>query len=136
MSITQRIRKSPQLRTFVSKYCPTLSPKGTTVKLRLRQSQHFREVMGASQSGSRFAPRQAVAGDDVRIFAPLSLAFVFVMLVFASNSSSLAQIAIEGRYWKYNGERVLLLGGWNHGHNPFIDHDTVGQHQYRHRALG
>jgi hypothetical protein len=36
----------------------------------------------------------------------------------------MAQIAIQGRYWQYNGERVLLLGGWNHGHNPFIDHDT------------
>jgi hypothetical protein len=35
-----------------------------------------------------------------------------------------AQIAIDGRYWKYDGRPVLLLGGWNHGHNPFIDHDT------------
>jgi hypothetical protein len=35
-----------------------------------------------------------------------------------------AQIDIDGRYWKYNGRRTLLLGGWNHGHNPFIDHDT------------
>ena len=35
-----------------------------------------------------------------------------------------AQIEIDGQYWKYGGQRVLLLGGWNHGHNPFIDHDT------------
>jgi len=40
------------------------------------------------------------------------------------SSLAFAQIAIDGRYWKYNGQRVLLLGGWNHGHNPFIDHDT------------
>ncbi len=39
-------------------------------------------------------------------------------------SSGLAQIAIDGRYWSYDGQRVLLLGAWNHGHNPFIDHDT------------
>lgn len=35
-----------------------------------------------------------------------------------------AQIGVKGTYWEYNGQRVLLLGGWNHGHNPFIDHDT------------
>ena len=40
------------------------------------------------------------------------------------SSSAFAQIAMDGRYWKYDGRRVLLLGGWNHGHNPFIDHDT------------
>jgi hypothetical protein len=40
------------------------------------------------------------------------------------SSSTFAQISVDGRYWKYNGQRVLLLGGWNHGHNPFIDHDT------------
>lgn len=34
------------------------------------------------------------------------------------------QIAIDGQYWKLDGQRVLLLGAWNHGHNPFIDHDT------------
>jgi hypothetical protein len=32
--------------------------------------------------------------------------------------------ASEDRYWSYQGEKVLLLGGWNHGHNPFLDHDT------------
>jgi hypothetical protein len=40
------------------------------------------------------------------------------------SSSTYAQITVDGRYWKYNGRRVLLLGAWNHGHNPFIDHDT------------
>jgi hypothetical protein len=52
--------------------------------------------------------------------------FIFLGLIIALSWSSLtyAQIAIDGRYWKYNGRRVLLLGGWNHGHNPFIDHDT------------
>lgn len=34
-------------------------------------------------------------------------------------------IEIEDRYWKYDGQKVLLIGGWNHGHNPFLDHDTV-----------
>jgi len=47
---------------------------------------------------------------------------LIIALIFSS--STFAQIAIDGRYWKYNGRRVLLLGGWNHGHNPFIDHDT------------
>jgi len=47
-----------------------------------------------------------------------------LIIAFTWGSSALAQIAIDGRYWKYNGRRVLLLGGWNHGHNPFIDHDT------------
>jgi len=28
-------------------------------------------------------------------------------------------------YWKYDGERVLLLGAFNHGHNPFIDGSTT-----------
>lgn len=32
-------------------------------------------------------------------------------------------IEVQDRYWKYQGQRVLLIGGWNHGHNPFIDHD-------------
>jgi len=50
--------------------------------------------------------------------------FLGLIITFTWSSSALAQIAIDGRYWKYNGRRVLLLGGWNHGHNPFIDHDT------------
>ncbi len=50
--------------------------------------------------------------------------FLGLMIVFICSSSASAQITIDGCYWKYNGQRVLLLGGWNHGHNPFIDHDT------------
>jgi hypothetical protein len=51
---------------------------------------------------------------------------IFLGFLFASiwSGSTIAQIAVDGHYWKYNGRRVLLLGGWNHGHNPFIDHDT------------
>ena len=51
-------------------------------------------------------------------------AFLGLMLALIWSSPSRAQIAIDGRYWTYDGQRVLLLGGWNHGHNPFIDHDT------------
>jgi len=47
-----------------------------------------------------------------------------LIIAITWSSSVFAQITIDGRYWKYNGKRVLLLGGWNHGHNPFIDHDT------------
>lgn len=47
-----------------------------------------------------------------------------LVITFTLGSVALAQIAVDGRYWKYNGRRVLLLGGFNHGHNPFIDHDT------------
>jgi hypothetical protein len=46
------------------------------------------------------------------------------IIVLTWSHFAFAQIATDGRYWKYNGQRVLLLGGWNHGHNPFIDHDT------------
>lgn len=28
-------------------------------------------------------------------------------------------------YWSYGGETVLLIGGWDHGHNPFLDHSTI-----------
>jgi len=50
--------------------------------------------------------------------------FIGLVIVSILSRSTVAQIAIDGRYWKYDGKRVLLLGGWNHGHNPFIDHDT------------
>ncbi len=46
------------------------------------------------------------------------------IIVLTCSGLVCAQIEVDGRYWKYGGERVLLLGGWNHGHNPFIDHDT------------
>ncbi|NQT84359.1 hypothetical protein HQ563_15145 [bacterium] len=50
--------------------------------------------------------------------------FLGFIIVLTFGSSIFAQITVDGRYWKYDGRRVLLLGGWNHGHNPFIDHDT------------
>ncbi len=50
--------------------------------------------------------------------------FLGLLITLTWSNSTFAQIAIDGRYWKYDGQRVLLLGGWNHGHNPFIDHDT------------
>ena len=28
-------------------------------------------------------------------------------------------------YWEYKGKPILLLGGFNHGHNPFIDGSTL-----------
>jgi len=59
-----------------------------------------------------------------RSFLSVVLGFIVATAVLAPSNSSWAQIAIKGRYWQYNGERVLFLGGWNHGHNPFIDHDT------------
>lgn len=49
---------------------------------------------------------------------------LFFALCFAA--VALGQgIGIEDRYWTYDGEKVLLIGGWNHGHNPFLDHDTM-----------
>lgn len=34
-------------------------------------------------------------------------------------------IQIDSLYWKYKGEKTLLLGAFNHGHNPFIDGSTM-----------
>ncbi len=45
-------------------------------------------------------------------------------IAFTWSGSTFGQIAVDGRYWRFDGQRVLLLGAWNHGHNPFIDHDT------------
>jgi len=52
-----------------------------------------------------------------------SSVLTFILLA-ALTTPIFAQIAVDGRYWKLDGQRVLLLGAWNHGHNPFIDHDT------------
>ena len=57
--------------------------------------------------------------------------FLGLMIILTWINSASARIAIEGRYWKYDGQRVLLLGGWNHGHNPFIDHDTDNDNDNR-----
>lgn len=50
------------------------------------------------------------------------LFYIFFMLTLSLSVH--AQISIEGRYWQYGGQPIMLLGGWNHGHNPFIDHNT------------
>jgi len=57
--------------------------------------------------------------------------FLVLSIVLTWSNSTFAQIAIDGCYWKYDGQRVLLLGGWNHGHNPFIDHDTDNDNDSR-----
>lgn len=31
----------------------------------------------------------------------------------------------NNNYWEYKGKPVLLLGGFNHGHNPFVDGSTL-----------
>ena len=49
---------------------------------------------------------------------------VGLVIVLVGSGLGWGQIAVDGRYWSYDGKPVLLLGGWNHGHNPFIDHDT------------
>jgi len=54
----------------------------------------------------------------------IQLIFLGFMIVLVWSNFAYTQIEIDGRYWKYDGQRILLLGGWNHGHNPFIDHDT------------
>ncbi len=50
--------------------------------------------------------------------------FFGFLFIFTFNGFAFAQIEVDGHYWKYDDQRVLLLGAWNHGHNPFIDHDT------------
>jgi hypothetical protein len=54
----------------------------------------------------------------------ISSTFLGLIILLAGSCPAPAQIAVDGHYWTYDGRRVLLLGGWNHGHNPFIDHDT------------
>lgn len=76
---------------------------------------------GASDMQSTEASASTFTKTERRQVAPM---FFGLMIALTWSSSVFAQIAIDGRYWKYDGRRVLLLGGWNHGHNPFIDHDT------------
>jgi hypothetical protein len=54
----------------------------------------------------------------------LAIVLIAALCLHARPTCGWGQIAVDGCYWQYNGQRVLLLGGWNHGHNPFIDHDT------------
>ena len=53
---------------------------------------------------------------------PANRIFVIVVLLSVCLTTQ-AQLTIKDRYWQYNGRPVMLLGGWDHGHNPFIDHD-------------
>lgn len=71
-----------------------------------------------------FARRNPLADGKGRHVSHAALGLMIAVTTLGWSGSSSAQIAIDGRYWQYDGERVLLLGGWNHGHNPFIDHDT------------
>ena len=61
----------------------------------------------------------------------VSRVFLGFLIALTWNNSTFAQITIDGRYWEYKGQRVLLIGGWNHGHNPFIDHDTDNDNDNR-----
>jgi hypothetical protein len=54
----------------------------------------------------------------------IAIASLALLTVGLCAGRAQAQIRVDGTYWKYQGQRTLLLGGWNHGHNPFIDHDT------------
>ena len=65
-----------------------------------------------------------MAMKDTRIPQSASSSYLAVLFLLAWSGAAAAQITVDGRYWQYDGRRVLLLGGWNHGHNPFIDHDT------------
>ena len=52
---------------------------------------------------------------------------LFVILVFSACKNH-EPIGISNQhpgYWEYKGQTVLLIGGWNHGHNPFLDHNTM-----------
>jgi hypothetical protein len=54
----------------------------------------------------------------------LARIIIGIFMVLICRNVAFTQIKVDSQYWKYNNQRVLLLGGWNHGHNPFIDHDT------------
>ena len=59
-----------------------------------------------------------------RFLPCLVLLLVSSCLPDAPAATGIAISAKHPHYWQYDGKPVLLLGGWNHGHNPFIDHDT------------
>lgn len=58
------------------------------------------------------------------VLSTILLVLCTVRLSAAPNPKGIALSTAHRRYWQYDGKPVLLLGGWNHGHNPFIDHDT------------
>ena len=45
------------------------------------------------------------------------------------NEASVTLEVDTSLYWKYKGELTLLLGAFNHGHNPFIDGSTLDKTQ-------
>ncbi len=52
---------------------------------------------------------------------------LFAILMFSAckQHESIRTSTRHPGYWQYNGQTVLLIGGWNHGHNPFLDHNTM-----------
>lgn len=51
-----------------------------------------------------------------------------LILIFLGSNNIHSQIKPSKQhpgYWQYNGQTTLLVGGWNHGHNPFLDHSTI-----------
>jgi hypothetical protein len=60
----------------------------------------------------------------LRVVTASLLTVLLFRLPAAADPDGIAISAEYPRYWQYDGKPVLLLGGWNHGHNPFIDHDT------------
>jgi len=100
-----------------------LRPKGKTMREILKLSRCNQETSFSSTNDMVSTETSAwtFMNTDWR---SIPCIFLGLMIAFVWSSSAFAQIAIDGRYWKYDGQRVLLLGGWNHGHNPFIDHDT------------
>ncbi len=66
-------------------------------------------------------PKNSINSIYSFLFVEFILGF---FIIITCGGFAFTQIEVDGQYWKYNGHRVLLLGAWNHGHNPFIDHDT------------
>jgi hypothetical protein len=81
----------------------------------------YTNLAGASDIESTAALAWTFMKTDWRNIPSILLGLIIAL---TWSSWTYAQIAIDGCYWKYDSQRVLLLGGWNHGHNPFIDHDT------------
>jgi len=92
--------------------------KGTTMPNMRVQNHNHRPINLSAARGMKTSKISEGKRQDV---TGMVLGFLIVLII---NHCAFAQIALDGRYWKYNGRRTLLLGGWNHGHNPFIDHDT------------
>ncbi|MCF6268968.1 MAG: hypothetical protein L3J41_04600 [Melioribacteraceae bacterium] len=61
----------------------------------------------------------------IKLSNNLKIMLSIIMITFIFSTPALGQISIDGRYWEYKNQKTLLIGGWNHGHNPFIDHDVT-----------